>query len=50
MLSIFELSKTDKNILTTQLKAYIARNIWNDDGFFEILHTIDNNFQKAIMQ
>ena len=50
VLSIFELSKTDKNILTTQLKAYIARNIWNDDGFFPILHTIDNTFQKAIMQ
>ena len=50
MLSIFELSKADKNILTTQIKAYIARNIWNDDGFFPVIHTIDNTFQKAIMQ
>ena len=50
MLSIFELSKADKNILTIQIKAYIARNIWNDDGFFPVIHTIDNTFQKAIMQ
>ncbi|MBH83510.1 MAG: peptidase S41 [Flavobacteriales bacterium] len=49
-ISIFELSKTDKDILTTQIKAYIARNIWNDDGFFPVIHTIDNTFQKAIMQ
>lgn len=49
-ISIFELSKIDKDILTTQVKAYIARNIWNDDGFFPIIHTIDNTFQKAIMQ
>ena len=49
-LSIFELSKIDKDILTTQIKAYIARNIWNDDGFFPVIHTIDNTFQKAIMQ
>ena len=49
-ISIFELSKIDKDILTTQIKAYIARNIWNDDGFFPIIHTIDNTFQKAIMQ
>ena len=49
-LSIFELSKIDKDILTTQVKAYIARNIWNDDGFFPVIHTIDNTFQKAIMQ
>lgn len=49
-ISIFELSKIDKDILTTQVKAYIARNIWNDDGFFPVIHTIDNTFQKAIMQ
>ena len=49
-ISIFELSKIDKDILTTQIKAYIARNIWNDDGFFPVIHTIDNTFQKAIMQ
>ena len=49
-ISIFELSKIDKDILRTQIKAYIARNIWNDDGFFPVIHTIDNTFQKAIMQ
>ncbi len=49
-ISIFELSKIDKDILTTQIKSYIARNIWNDDGFFPVIHTIDNTFQKAIMQ
>ena len=49
-IAFFELSKIDKDILTTQVKAYIARNIWNDDGFFPVIHTIDNTFQNAIMQ
>ena len=31
----------------TQLKAYIARGIWNDEGFFPTIHKIDLTFQKA---
>lgn len=39
----------DKKIVHTQLKAYIARNIWNDAGFYPIIHQIDNAFQEAIL-
>ena len=49
-LPLAELSENDKRILSTQLKAYIARNIWNDDGFFPVIHKIDDTFQQAIMQ
>ena len=49
-LPLNELDEYDKRILSTQLKAYIARNIWNDDGFFPVIHKIDYTFQKAIMK
>ena len=49
-LPLNELDEYDKLILSTQLKAYIARNIWNDDGFFPVIHKIDYTFQKAIMK
>ena len=49
-LTLADLSENDKHILSTQLKAYIARNIWNDDGFFPVIHKIDYTFQQAIMQ
>ena len=39
----------DKKIVHTQLKAYIARNIWNDAGFYPIIQQIDNTFQEAIL-
>ena len=47
-LAISELSQADKKILKTQLKAFIARNIWSDAGFYPIIHQIDNTFQEAI--
>ena len=43
-----EFSSYDRRILNTQLKAYIARTIWNDDGFFPVIHKIDDTFQQAI--
>ena len=49
-ITLADLSENDKRILSTQIKAYIARNIWNDDGFFPVIHKIDNTFQQAIMQ
>jgi carboxyl-terminal processing protease len=45
-----EFSTYDTKIITSQLKAYIARNIWNDDGFFPIIHEIDYTFQQAKLQ
>ena len=35
-------------IIDTQLKAYIARNILGDEGFFPIIKDIDNTLIKAI--
>lgn len=45
-----DLTSYDKKIVSTQLKAYIARNIWNDDGFFPVIHKIDYTFQQAKLQ
>ena len=47
---IDEFSDYDTEIIQTQLKAHIARNIWNDDGFFPIIHEIDYTFQQAKLQ
>lgn len=47
---IDEFSVYDTKIIQTQLKAHIARNIWNDDGFFPIIHEIDYTFQQAKLQ
>lgn len=47
---IDEFSEYDTKIIQTQLKAHIARNIWNDDGFFPIIHEIDYTFQQAKLQ
>lgn len=43
-----DFSTNDLKIISAQLKAYIARNIWNDDGFFPVIHEIDNTFQRAL--
>jgi len=45
-----DLTDYDKKIISTQLKAYIARTIWNDDGFFPVIHEIDYTFQQAKLQ
>ena len=35
-------------IIETQLKAYIVRNIFNDEGFYPIIKGIDKTLQKAV--
>ncbi len=35
-------------IINTQLKAYIARNILGEEGFYPIISKIDNTLQKAL--
>jgi len=40
--------KHSKLILETQLKAYIARNLIDDDGFYPYIREIDEALQKAI--
>ena len=37
-----------KNIIMFRLKAFIARHIWNNEGYYPIIHNIDNTFQKAL--
>ena len=40
--------QTSKNLIKVQLKAYIARNIFDDEGFYPIIYKIDNTFKKAV--
>ncbi|MCL2073375.1 MAG: S41 family peptidase [Marinilabiliaceae bacterium] len=40
--------KRSYRLINTQLKAYIARNIIDDDGFYPIIHQIDEVVKKAI--
>ncbi|MCT4591219.1 MAG: S41 family peptidase [Carboxylicivirga sp.] len=37
-----------KELIEMELKAYIARNIIDNEGFYPILHQIDDVFQKAL--
>jgi carboxyl-terminal processing protease len=40
--------KISGQVISTQLKAYIARNIMGEEGFYPIIEKIDNTLQKAI--
>lgn len=42
-----ELAKSDKYV-KVMLKAYIGRNILDNEGFYPIMNTIDPTFQKAV--
>ncbi len=39
---------TSKLLINAQLKAYIARNMIDNDGFYPIIRVIDKTLQKAI--
>ncbi len=39
--------KTSHDVLAIQIKAYIARNLIDNEGFFPIIRKIDNTLQKA---
>ena len=41
----FVLSET---VIEQEIKAFIARNIWGDKGFYPIYHNIDYTFQKSL--
>jgi len=47
-LKMHEWTIEDKKIISTQLKGFIARNIWNDAGFYPVIHQIDETFQEGI--
>lgn len=40
--------KISEEIIKTQLKALIARNIWNSEGFYPVIQKRDNVLKKAI--
>lgn len=40
--------KTSGDIMNAQLKAYIARNILGEEGFYPIIESIDQTLQRAI--
>jgi carboxyl-terminal processing protease len=42
--------KISKKIIDTQLKAYIARNIFDNEGYYPIIQNIDNTLQVAIQR
>ncbi|MCU4155935.1 PDZ domain-containing protein [Carboxylicivirga sp. A043] len=40
--------QTSKQLIEIELKAYIARNMIDNEGFYPILHRVDDIFQKAV--
>lgn len=42
-----ELSRIE-NDLHTLLKAFIARQLWKNDGYYAVINTIDNTFQRTL--
>ena len=42
-----EISASEE-IIKTRIKAYIARHIWGERGFYIVIHKIDHSFQKAM--
>ena len=38
-----------KKVIFHELKAFIARTIWGDQGFYPIYHKIDGTFQKSLL-
>ncbi|MBW6534999.1 MAG: S41 family peptidase [Mariniphaga sp.] len=40
--------KQSQEIIKTQLKAYIARNIMGEEGFYPLIRQIDNTLERAI--
>lgn len=40
--------KISDQIIRTQLKALIARQVWKNDGFYPVIQSIDNTLKKAL--
>jgi carboxyl-terminal processing protease len=40
--------RVSNEIIRTQLKALIARQLWNNDGFYAVIHSLDNTLKKAL--
>ena len=35
-------------MIKTMLRAYIGRNIFDNEGFYPVIHSVDNTFIKAV--
>ncbi len=42
------IQENEKNILTSQLKANLARMIWRNEGFFEVINASDNYLKRSL--
>jgi carboxyl-terminal processing protease len=36
-------------LICNQIKALVARQLWKNDGFYPVIHQLDNTVQKALM-
>mgnify|MGYP006282524309 CR=1 FL=1 len=45
--SNLEGTQKSKKIINTRVKAYIARNIFDNEGYYPVIYEIDNTLQKA---
>jgi carboxyl-terminal processing protease len=47
-IDIHAIPAKEKNDLTDLIKAYIARQLWRTEGFYEVINSDDNGVKKAI--
>jgi carboxyl-terminal processing protease len=40
--------KVSSEVITTQLKALIARQVWKNEGFYAVIHRLDKTLAKAL--
>ncbi|MBL0033151.1 MAG: hypothetical protein IPP27_13595 [Bacteroidetes bacterium] len=40
--------KISDEIMWTQMKALIARQVWKNDGFYPVIQSLDNTLKKAL--
>ena len=40
--------KISDEIIRTQMKALIARQVWKNDGFYPVIQSLDNTLKKAL--
>jgi len=43
-----KVTKFSEDMLKTQIKAYIARNLWSNEGFYPVFHQLDYTLRKAL--
>jgi carboxyl-terminal processing protease len=47
-LSLNDINETEKNYLLKALKTSVARQIWRNEGYYEVTNTEDKTVKKAI--